>query len=164
MIRLERIDWDDPRAVALRAAMDAESGAVYHDEYEALSPDDRAAFSAALGVHTEDVVVTLLALEDDDTPVGHAGLKRLTGDLADALEVKKVVVDRDHRGKGISRALMVELEVIARDRGARRLVLQTGFKQAPAIGLYESLGYTSIPAYGGYDVLPASIFYGKPLD
>ena len=164
MIRLERIDWDDPRAEALRAAMDAESGGVYREEYGALSEPDRQAFSDALGVHTEDVVATLLALDDNGTPVGHAGLKRLTGDLSDALEVKKVVVDRDHRGKGISRALMVELEAIARQEGARRLVLQTGFKQAPAIGLYESLGYTPIPAYGGYDVLPASIFYGKSLD
>jgi GNAT superfamily N-acetyltransferase len=167
MIRLERVDWLDPRAVALRTAMDDESGALYADVTAALPRRDRVTFARALEVDPADVVATVIAIDDQAgqaTPVGHAGLKRLHGDLAGALEVKKVVVSPERRGEGISRALMVELESIARGFGAARLVLQTGDRQPAAVALYEKLGYEPMPAFGGYEIFPPSLHYAKQLD
>jgi ribosomal protein S18 acetylase RimI-like enzyme len=69
----------------------------------------------------------------------------------------------EHRGRGISRALMIELEAIAREMGAASLVLQTGPLQVPAIALYESLGYEAIPPYGKYTVIPNALCYQKTL-
>ena len=167
MIRLERVDWLDLRAVALRAAMDDESGALYADVTAALPRRDRVTFARALEVDPADVVATVIAVDDQSgqaTPVGHAGLKRLHDDLAGALEVKKVVVSPERRGEGISRLLMVELESIARAFGAARLVLQTGDRQPAAVALYEKLGYEPMPAFGGYEIFPPSLHYAKPLD
>jgi GNAT superfamily N-acetyltransferase len=167
MIRLERVDWLDPRAVALRAAMDEESGILYADVGAALPRRDRVTFARVLAVDPTDVVATVIAVDDDSgraTPVGHAGLKRLHDDLADALEVKKVVVSPARRGEGISRLLMVELESIARSLGAARLVLQTGDRQPAAIALYEKLGYEPMPAFGGYEIFPPTLCYAKALD
>ena len=163
MIRLERVDWLDPRAVALRTAMDEESGALYADVGAALPRRDRVTFARVLAVDPADVAATVIAVDDDVTPVGHAGLKRLHDDLADALEVKKVVVSPDRRGEGISRLLMGEVEAIARALGAARLVLQTGDRQPAAIALYESLGYEPMPAFGGYEIFPPSLHYAKRL-
>ena len=167
MIRLERVDWLDPRAVALRSAMDDESGALYADVTAALPRRDRVTFARALEVDPADVVATVIAVDEQSgqaTPVGHAGLKRLHDDLAGALEVKKVVVSPERRGEGISRVLMVELESIARGLGAAKLVLQTGDRQPAAIALYEKLGYEAIPAFGGYEIFPPSLHYAKRLD
>ena len=166
MIRLERVDWLDPRAVELREAMDEESSALYADVGAALPRRDRVTFARVLAVDPADVVATLIAVDDGSgrvTPIGHAGLKRLHDDLADALEVKKVVVSPERRGEGISRLLMVELESIARAFGAARLVLQTGDRQPAAIALYESLGYEPMAAFGGYEIFPPSLCYAKTL-
>jgi GNAT superfamily N-acetyltransferase len=163
MIRLERVHWDDERAIALRATMDAESGALYVRVMARMPKADRETFAAILPVHTEDVVATLIAY-DDDVPVGHAGLKLLKGQLSDALEVKKVFVEPAHRGRGLSRVLMIELESIAREAGARRLVLQTGDQQIAAIALYESLGYEPMPPFGGYEIFPPTLCFEKVLD
>lgn len=168
MTRLEPVDWLDPRAVALRAAMDAESGAVYLRVMAQLPRDVRDRFGRILAVDPADVTATILAVDGDEhgapTPVGHAGLKRLHGDLAGALEVKKVFVDPAHRGRGISRLLMAELERIAREQGASRLVLQTGDQQHAAIALYESLDYVPMAPFGGYEIFPPTLCYEKSLD
>ena len=55
------------------------------------------------------------------------------------------------------------LEDRARTLGYTRLVLETGTKQPEAIALYESDGYTSIPAYGYYRDAPNSRCYAKDL-
>ena len=164
-IRLERVEWLDPRAVALRAAMDAESGALYARSMARMPKADRERFAAILAVEPGDVLATVIAYDGtDEAPVGHAGLKRLGGELAGALEVKKVFVEPGRRGQGISRVLMAALEPIAREHGASRLVLQTGDRQAAAIALYESIGYEPIPAFGGYEIFPPTLCYAKTLD
>ena len=168
MIRLEQVDWLDPRAVALRADMDAESGAVYARVMARMPKADRETFAGILTVDPADVLATVIAYDEattvDSAPFGHAGLKRLTGDLADALEVKKVFVDPSRRGQGVSRVLMAALEPIAREHGARRLVLQTGDQQLAAIALYAAIGYEPMPAFGGYEIFPPTLCYAKTLD
>jgi len=144
----------DPRSVALRAAMDAEMDERYAEWSAALSPETAAAVWAVVSAHDEELDV-VLALDPD--PVGHAALRP----FEDALEVKKVYVLPEARGRGISKLLMKELEAIARERGITRLVLQTGPLQPEAVGLYESLGYAAIEPYGGYGVIPGVFCFEK---
>src|SRR4029079_16694051 len=65
-------------------------------------------------------------------------------------ELKRMFVVPAHRGRGHSRAVLRELEDVARDKGFHRLVLETGVLQASAIGLYLSEGYRSVPNFGEY--------------
>lgn len=79
------------------------------------------------------------------------------------LEIKRVYVHPRARGLGASRALLAELERIALDRGAERVILQTGDRQHDAVELYGRLGYTPIPIYAPYTEYAFSRCFAKPL-
>ena len=66
------------------------------------------------------------------------------------VELKRMFVRRDQRGKGFGRATLAALEKIATRRGFRMIRLETGVNQPEAIGLYESMGYHRIPCFGEY--------------
>ena len=79
-------------------------------------------------------------------------------------ELKRMFVDPTVRGQGIGRALVEALESEARLLGVTTVVLETGARLAPAIKLYESMGYTRIPLFGEYLSSPdTSLCFGKPL-
>ncbi|RMI14282.1 GNAT family N-acetyltransferase [Cellulomonas triticagri] len=152
---LQAVDYTDPRAAALRAAMDEEMGARYAD-----GPGLSAAGVAALTVDPATIRHTVLAVDADGTPIGHAALRDLRGEW----EVKRVVVAAAARGRGVGRAVMAELERLARAGGATRMILQTGDRQPEAEALYVAVGWTPIPAYAPYaDALPMSRCYARHL-
>ena len=131
----------DPRAVALRKLMDVEMSAIYGSLFSSSEPDKvLAARRKALVIDPRDVLVTLLAIEADCTPLAHVALRDLGGEW----EVKRLFVDNEARGRGIGQRLMSDLEGWARDRGAKRLILQTGDRQPEAVALYERAGYERI--------------------
>lgn len=154
------VDWLDPRAVALREAMEIEMGVIYAPSFSRYTPEIQDLLASAFAVDSTTIVATILAVVGNAS-VGHAGL-RPHGDSG-SLEVKKVVIDPAHRGRGISRSLMLELERIARERNAPSLLLQTGDLQPAAISLYESLGYQLIPSYPPFHLLANARCYEKVL-
>ena len=158
-ITFERVDWFDERAVALREAMDAESGRAYAELMRAQSAETNAAIAAAFAIDASVFLDCVLAIDESGTAIGHASLRP----WLDELEVKKVFVAPAARGRGVSRALMTELERLARGRGIQSLVLQTGVLQVPAIRLYESMGYEPIEVYGKYSVVPFALCFRKSL-
>lgn len=154
---LEDVAWDDPRAVALRAAMDAEMSVRYADPG---GPGLSAEAQAALAVDPATVRHTVLAVDRDGTAIGHAALRDLHG----SWEVKRVVVAADQRGRGVGRAVMAEVARLARLGGADRVVLQTGDRQPEAEALYVALGWERIATYPPYDTaLPISRCYALAL-
>ena len=138
--------------------MDAEMGALYADMREMRDPEISRLVNVALVVHPEEMIS--VGAFDGDELVGHAALRP----FEDALEVKRVYVREDHRGQGISKQLMFELEAIARERDVRSLILQTGDRQAEAIALYLKIGYVSIDRFGLYEPVPFFLCYGKTLE
>ena len=97
----------------------------------------------------------------DSTPVAMGGL-RTHGE--GEVEIKRMYVVPDARGKGLSRVMLAELEARARGLGATRIVLETGQRQPEAISLYETSGYERIDGYGFYACAPMSISFAKILD
>ena len=140
--------------------MNAETSAMYAPLIEKLTDEQQEALDVALAVDPAEITVTILAVDEDGTPVGHAALRPFERDL----EVKKVFVPQNHRGTGISKLMMLALEDIARERGVDALILQTGELQTPAIALYLKLGYLPVPAYGRYAAVPFGLCYRKVLD
>lgn len=158
--RTERVEWNDPRAVALRDVMETEMNGRYADKHSDRSPADIEAVQKALAVDPALVFVTVLLLDADGTPVAHAALRDLHGEW----EMKRVIVDASRRGAGLGARLMAELEAAAREGGARRIILQTGDRQPEAVRLYERSGYTPIPIYEPYvETIPFSLCYEKVL-
>jgi GNAT superfamily N-acetyltransferase len=157
-IEIRTIPYGSPAAVVLLSEMDAEMGALYGRTREGRDPEMGRLVDIALTVHPEEMVAAVGAF-DGDRLVGHAAMRA----FEDSLEVKRVFVSPDHRGQGISKQLMGELEGIARERGATSMILQTGNLQSEAIALYTKLGYVPIDRFGAYAPVPFFLCFGKSL-
>lgn len=82
---------------------------------------------------------------------------------AASVEVKRMFVKPQARGKGLSKQVLQELENWARELDFTYTVLETGKKQVEALSLYPKAGYQEIPLYGPYVNLPDSICFRKKL-
>jgi len=67
-----------------------------------------------------------------------------------AVELKRMYVDIDERGKGIGKSILRELEKWAKEQGNDSIILETGIKQIEAIGMYKKSGFQIIENYGKY--------------
>ncbi len=78
-----------------------------------------------------------------DPPAGVVQLRYRYGVWWDAEDccVEDVFVRADARGSGLGRELVSAAIDRARERGCRRMELDTGADNAPAQGLYRSLGF-----------------------
>lgn len=81
----------------------------------------------------------------------------------DAMEVKRMFVLPEHRGRGIAGRVLNELEAWALELGYTRCILETGKKQPEAIRLYAKSGYGIIPNYGPYEQVENSVCMEKIL-
>lgn len=90
---------------------------------------------------------TFIVAKIGGEPVGCGALRHLEPGV---LEVKRMYVRKPFRRRGISRAILTELESCARQAGATVLRLETGARQPEAIALYLSAGFAEIPPFGEY--------------
>ena len=155
-------DWTDPRVAELHTALFAETGALYRTDLAKLPRPAREAALASLAVDPAEIGVTLLVL-DDDLPVATAAVRPSHGAPETEWEVKRVYVADDYRGRGLSKALMLDLHDRARAAGIQTMILQTGALQPAAHGLYESLGYERVGVYPPYGSFPGERFYRLTL-
>ena len=107
--------------------------------------------------------VFLIAAGDDGRDLGCGGIRLLVSGSPDnpRFELKHLYLRPAARGRGLGRALLVELESRARDFGALELVLDTNASLEAAGGLYRSSGYSDIPPYN--DNPNATNWYRKVL-
>lgn len=70
--------------------------------------------------------------------------------LGGAIELLRVATAPTHRRQGVARLLITELAATAAAHGARRLLLEVEATNAPAIGLYRSLGVGLDARRAGY--------------
>ena len=81
----------------------------------------------------------LVAL-DGDTVVGYIGSQT----AVDETDVMNVAVHPDHRRQGIAEALIEKLVLELKARGSHALMLEVRASNAPAISLYEKLGFLQV--------------------
>lgn len=67
-----------------------------------------------------------------------------------SVEIKRMYVGEEYRGRGIATRILGELESWAVELGNQELVLEMGNRQPEAASLYKSKGFTVIPNYGQY--------------
>jgi GNAT superfamily N-acetyltransferase len=149
-INISLVPFDDPDAVDLRGALRAELRARYGGDFDAGGEPTAA-----------DTPVFLVARTDDDEAVGCGALREL-GD--GTFEIKRMFVRPPARGLGLGRRILHLLEWEAAQRGAVRVVLETGPEQPEARGLYERLGYRSIPNFGPYERSTLSRCYERAIE
>ena len=83
--------------------------------------------------------------------------------LGHVAEIKRMFVVPDCRGRGYSKAVLQELERLAREDGYTTVRLETGNRQPEAIRLYERSGYQRIPNFGAYVGSARSVCFEKQL-
>jgi putative acetyltransferase len=79
------------------------------------------------------------------------------------IEIKRMYVEPEMRGKGISKLILNELEQWAIKLGYDKAVLETGINQPEAINLYGKSGYVRTPNYSPYVNMPNSICMKKNI-
>ncbi len=110
--------------------------------------------------NTLESIHDVILLYDQGLPIACAGFKHHDEGVA---EVKRVFLKKEYRGRGLSKELMKHLEARAKDRGYRKLVLETGAVLKEAMSLYQKLGYEIIENYGPYRCMCGSVCMSKLL-
>ncbi len=101
-----------------------------------------------------------LVAYEKDIPVACGAIKEFEPNV---MEVKRMYVTPEKRGKGIATKVLSALENWARDLGYQKCVLETGKRQPEAIALYTKNGYQIIPNYGQYAGIENSVCFEKFL-
>ncbi len=143
---------DAPVVVQLISQLNAELSATYTEEGATHFRLDAEEVAEGRGV--------FLVAYHDNQPVGCGALRKLD---ESTVEIKRMYVAPESRGRGVGRAVLNALEKEARNLGASRIVLETGARQKVASALYESDGFEPIPPYGEYVDSPLSVCMEKRL-
>ena len=152
-VMVRRADILSPAAQALIGSLNAELSSTYADlpatchfrlDAEEVA-DGRGAF---------------LIASRSATPVGCGALRRIDPRTG---EIKRMYVAPEQRGRGVGRAILAAIEAEARALGLRRLVLETGTRQAEALALYHRAGFSRIEPFGEYVASPLSVCMAKEL-
>jgi GNAT superfamily N-acetyltransferase len=99
-----------------------------------------------------DGFVGLVAVDDDDRPIGlaHLVFHGSTWSESTYCYLEDLYVDPSRRGSGAARSLFDSIYALARERGADRVYWHTQEFNAPARSLYDSVGrLTSFVMYEG---------------
>ncbi|MFZ4544833.1 MAG: GNAT family N-acetyltransferase [Saprospiraceae bacterium] len=107
-----------------------------------------------------DLIKYVIVAIIDNIPVGCGAMKEYNHTT---IEIKRMYVPIEMRGKGVAVAILSELENWARELDYEKCVLETGDKMPEAIGLYKKSGYNIIPNYGQYEKIESSICFEKIL-
>lgn len=149
---IERVGLDDERAQQLIGQLNDDLTRKYPkpgDSLFRLDPDevagDRGCFVVA---------------EIDDRAAACGAYRRLDDTTA---EIKRMYVAPSARGLKVGAAIVAELEAAARGNGIQRLLLESGPRQLPALGLYEKFGFRRCQCWGEYASSTTSICMEKSL-
>lgn len=149
MYRLQRTDSDDPDFQALVRELDKDL---------AIRNGEDHSFFAQFNKITA-IKHVVLAFENEQV-VGCGAIKEYD---AETMEVKRMFVPLEKRGKGIASSVLKELEHWAKELGYQTCVLETGRKQPEAIAVYKKNNYRIIQNYGQYANVESSVCFEKHI-
>lgn len=149
MTRIKRTNSDDPDFQKLTQALDVELCRIYNTQQADYEEFNR----------ITDLPTVVLAYEND-IPVGCGCFKKYDDTT---IEIKRMYVEPDVRGRGIASRIVSELETWAVELKNNFAVLETGKKQPEAVAMYQKLGYSPTERYGQYSDMDNSVCMRKQL-
>lgn len=149
MIHLKRTDSTDPDFIKLVRLLDA---------HIVVKDGDMSNYYAQF--NTIEKIRHVIVAYADGEPLGCGSIKAFD---ANSMEVKRMYVKPEARGKGIASKVLKELEAWTKELGFDRSVLETGREFKEAINLYSKWGYQPIPNYGPYIGVEQSLCFEKML-
>jgi putative acetyltransferase len=106
------------------------------------------------------LIDTVVVVYVDNNPAGCGCYKDFDDNT---VEIKRLYVKPEYRGSGLAKAILLELEQWAREKGYSRATLETGIKQPEAIRFYTRQGYEKIKNYRQYEGNENSVCMSKKL-
>lgn len=144
-----RTNSENPDFIQLTGRLDVELCRIYDT-----NPEDYEEYNRITDLHTVVVVY------ENEQAVACGCFKIFD---ENTVEIKRMFVDDNQRGKGIASAMLTELETWARELGYENSVLETGKGQPNAIKLYQKYGYQITENYNESDNLNISVCLAKTL-
>lgn len=108
-----------------------------------------------------DKIREVVVVYEGENAVGCGAFREFS---ANAVEIKRMFVRPENRGRGIAHKILIELESWAKELNFSECVLETGVKQPEAIRLYQKSGYEKIPSYGQYLNVENSVCMKKTIN
>ena len=150
MITCRRTNSDNPDFRKLVVVLDA---------YLRILDGDDHLFYAQL--NKTDSIKHVMVVYQNGEPIGCGAIRHYS---EDTVEVKRMYVLENQRGKGIASTILNELETWAKELTYKKCILETGKRQAEAVNLYHKAGYTIIENYGQYKNMENSVCFEKILE
>jgi len=107
-----------------------------------------------------DTIKNVVVVYNKEQAVGCGAMKQYD---AHTMEIKRMFVPFENRGKGFATLVLQELENWTSELGYHKCILETGDKMPEAISLYHKCGFKVIPNYGQYEHISSSICFEKAL-
>jgi GNAT superfamily N-acetyltransferase len=155
-MKVQEVEWENPDAVQLRNEQSADLSARYDSPLTLNEPAPEGLVSFSVMHDEEGTPVGCVALVDQ------TGVEEVFGP-GRTVEMRKVFVRPEFRGRGLSHLLVDEAHRIAVAHGFDQVVLVSGSGQPESVGLYRSRGYQELPPYGIYQQFETSLFFVYPL-
>jgi ribosomal protein S18 acetylase RimI-like enzyme len=125
----------------------------WHPELATILKDEIASRLVAAGAGTGQSDQPVLVAESQERVLGLALVKVVTAAPTSYAVLEDLVVDRSSRGHGIGRAMMAFIVESMRERGCRRLFLESGSSNQRAHKFFHREGFE-----------PCAVFMMKMLD
>jgi putative acetyltransferase len=150
-----QIKQDDLTGSEIRALLETHFAGML-----ANSPEGSCHFLDFDGLNAPDV--TFWSIWDGESLAGCGALKELDAEHG---EIKSMRTHEHHLRKGAGAMMLTHIISQARERGYRRLSLETGSSEAfvPAMALYVAHGFQYCPPFGDYVEDPFSRFMTSAL-
>ncbi|MGB3077107.1 MAG: GNAT family N-acetyltransferase [Chitinophagales bacterium] len=149
MIKIIRTDSDNKDFIELVKQLDAE-----------LAIRDGADHAFYAQFNKTNTIKNVLVAYNGDIAVGCGAIREYESKV---MEVKRMYVVPEARGKGIASNILKELEKWVAELFSEKCILETGKNQPEAIALYKKNGYMIIPNYGQYARMDYSVCFEKKI-
>jgi len=149
MIKLKRTDSQDQDFIELVKHLDADLAIRDGDDHEFYNQ-----------FNSVSMIKFAIVVYENAVPIGCGAIKVFDDER---MEVKRMYVTPEHRGKGVAGRILKALELWAIELGYKRCVLETGINQPEALALYHKSGFSRIANYGQYANVQSSFCFEKVL-
>ena len=105
-----------------------------------------------------DLIKHAIVAYENEVAIGCGAIKKYD---ENTMEIKRMYVPVDQRGKGIATLILKALEKWTAELSYKKCILETGIKQPEAIALYQKNGYIIISNYGQYANVENSVCFEK---
>lgn len=108
-----------------------------------------------------DSIKYVLVVYEDNKPIGCGSIKAFD---VKTVEIKRMYLKPEKRGRGIADRIIFELEKWAKELHYERCILETGERQVEAVQFYYKSGYKRAKNYGQYAGVENSLCFEKYLN